>query len=134
LVGGQGEGAAAKQGAKQGAPAPQEPIAPRISITDFAKVDLRVAEILAAEKLPKSRKLLKLTVRVGEESRTVVAGIAEAYAPETLVGRKIVVVANLEPATLMGVESNGMVLAGSGDGTLALLAPDKDLPPGARVK
>jgi methionyl-tRNA synthetase len=64
----------------------------------------------------------------------VVAGIAEAYAPETLVGRKIVVVANLEPATLMGVESNGMVLAGSGDGTLALLAPDKDLPPGARVK
>ncbi len=90
--------------------------------------------MLAAEKVVKSKKLLKLTVKVGEESRTLVAGIAEHYAPETLVGRKVVVVANLEPATLMGIQSNGMVLAGSTDDALALIALDRDLPPGAKVK
>jgi methionyl-tRNA synthetase len=106
----------------------------KISIADFQKVDLRVAEVLAAERVVKSKKLLKLTVKVGEESRTLVAGIAEHYAPETLVGRKVVVVANLEPATLMGIQSNGMVLAGSTDDALALIALDRDLPPGAKVK
>ncbi len=106
----------------------------RITLDDFRKVDLRVAEVVAAERVPKSKKLLKLTVKVGEETRTLVAGIAEHYAPEGLVGRKVVVVANLEPATLMGVESNGMVLAGSGEGTVSLLMPDQDLPPGAQVK
>ena len=84
--------------------------------------------------MPKSKKLLKLTVRLGEETRTLVAGIAEHYAPADLVGRKVVVVANLEPATLMGVESNGMVLAGSAEGALGLLTLDRDLPPGAKVK
>ena len=93
-----------------------------------------MAEVLAAEKVPKSKKLLKLTVKVGEETRTLVAGIAEHYAPEAVVGRKVVIVANLEPATLMGVESNGMVLAGSSDSTLGLVALDRDLPPGAQVK
>ena len=107
---------------------------PRISLADFQKIDLRVAEVLAAEKVPKSKKLLKLTVKVGEETRTLVAGIAEHYAPEAVVGRKVVIVANLEPATLMGVESNGMVLAGSSDSTLGLVALDRDLPPGAQVK
>jgi methionyl-tRNA synthetase len=92
-----------------------------------------VAEVLAGERVPKSKKLLKLTVKVGEEVRTIVAGIAEHYEPESLVGRKIVVVANLEPATLMGIESNGMVLAASSGGALALLSLDKDLPPGAKV-
>jgi methionyl-tRNA synthetase len=106
----------------------------KISIADFQKVDLRVAEVLAAEKVAKSRKLLKLTVKVGDETRTLVAGIAEHYAPEALVGRKVVVVANLEPATLMGIQSNGMVLAGSSDDALALIALDRDLPPGAKVK
>ena len=120
--GGEGKTAAAPQG--EG----------KISIADFQKVDLRVAEVLAAEKVAKSKKLLKLTVKVGEESRTLVAGIAEHYAPETLVGRKVVVVANLEPATLMGIQSNGMVLAGSTDDALALIALDRDLPPGAKVK
>ena len=106
----------------------------KISLADFQKVDLRVAEVLAAERVAKSKKLLKLTVKVGDEPRTLVAGIAEHYAPEALIGRKIVVVANLEPATLMGIESNGMVLAGSSDATLALIALDRDLPPGAKVK
>ncbi|MBI2529042.1 MAG: methionine--tRNA ligase [Candidatus Rokubacteria bacterium] len=106
----------------------------RITLEDFKKVDLRVAEVVAAEKVARSRKLLKLTVKLGEETRTLVAGIAEHYAPESLVGRKVVVVANLEPATLMGVESNGMVLAGSTESTVSLLMPDQDLPPGARIK
>jgi len=105
----------------------------KIPIDDFKKVELRVAEVLAGERVPKSKKLLKLTVKVGEEVRTIVAGIAEHYEPESLVGRKIVVVANLEPATLMGIESNGMVLAASDGGALALLSLDKDLPPGAKV-
>ena len=109
-------------------------VAERISIADFQKVDLRVAEVVAAEKLAKSKKLLKLTIKLGDETRTLVAGVAEHYAPQDLVGRKVVVVANLEPATLMGVQSNGMVLAGSHEGTVSLLLPDKDLPPGSKVK
>jgi methionyl-tRNA synthetase len=107
---------------------------PRITIEDFGKLDLRVAEVVAAEPVPKSRKLLKLTVSLGEERRTVVAGIAEHYQPGDLVGKRIVIVANLEPATLMGVESRGMLLAGAADGKLAVLTPDRDLPPGAKVK
>ena len=106
----------------------------RISLDDFGKVELRVAEVVAAEPVPKSKKLLKLTVSLGAEQRTLVAGIAEHYAPADLVGKKVVVVANLEPATLMGVESNGMVLAGSADGKLAILTLDRDLPPGAKVR
>jgi len=105
----------------------------RISIADFGKVELRVAEVLAAEALPKSKKLLKLTVSLGDEQRTVVAGIAEHYAPADLVGKKVVVVANLEPAKLMGVQSQGMLLAGSADKTLGVLTLDRDLPPGAKV-
>jgi len=107
---------------------------PRISLADFQKIDLRVAEVIEAEKVPKSKKLLKLTVKLGEETRTLVAGIAEHYAPEAMVGRKVVIVANLEPATLMGIESNGMVLAGSSESALGLVALDRDLPPGAKVR
>jgi methionyl-tRNA synthetase len=106
----------------------------KIPIADFQKVELRVAEVLAAEKVAKSKKLLKLTIRVGEETRTLVAGVAEHYEPGALVGRKVVIVANLEPATLMGVESNGMVLAASHEGTVSLLTLDKDVPSGAKVK
>ena len=106
----------------------------RISIDEFRRLDLRVAEVLEAEPVPKSKKLLKLTVKLGDETRTLVAGIAEHYRLEDLRGRKVVVVANLEPATLMGVQSNGMVLAGSHGETLALLALDRDLPPGAKVR
>ncbi len=106
----------------------------RITIDEFAKVDLRVAQVLAAEAVPKSRKLLKLRVSLGSEERTVLAGIAEHYAPGDLVGKKVVVVANLQPAKLMGIESQGMVLAGSTDSGLGVLTLDKDLPPGAKVK
>ena len=106
----------------------------RINMEDFAKVDLRVAEVVAAEKVVKSKRLLKLTVQVGSETRTLVAGIAEHYEPATLVGRKVVIVANLEPATLMGVESNGMALAASEGNDLALIVLDRDLPSGAKVK
>ena len=105
----------------------------RISIDEFAKIDLRVAQVLAAEAVPKSKKLLKLRVSLGTEERTVLAGIAEHYAPADLVGKKVVVVANLQPAKLMGVESQGMVLAGSADSGLGVLTLDKDLPPGAKV-
>ena len=103
------------------------------TVSDFAKLDLRVAEVLAAEPVPKSRKLLRLTVSLGAEQRTVVAGIAEHYTPAELVGKKVVVVANLEAAKLMGIESNGMVLAASTEGKLAVLTVDRDLPPGARI-
>jgi methionyl-tRNA synthetase len=90
--------------------------------------------VLAAEPVAKSRKLLKLTVSLGgDESRTVVAGIAEHYRAEELVGKKVVIVANLEPARLMGIESRGMLLAGSAEGRLAILILDRDLPPGARI-
>jgi methionyl-tRNA synthetase len=99
------------------------------------KVDLRVAKVLTAERVPKSKKLLKLTVDVGFEQRTLVAGIAEAYEPETIIGRTIVIVANLKPATLMGIESNGMVLAGSPEGGKpTLIGFDIPLPPGSRVR
>jgi len=109
--------------------------AERISIDDFMKVDLRVAKVLAAEKVPNSRKLVKLSVDVGTEQRTLVAGIAEAYEPEALVGRTIVIVFNLKPAKLMGIESNGMVLAGSPDGGKpTLVGFDQDVPPGSRVR
>ena len=109
--------------------------AERISIDDFMKVDLRVAKVLTAEKVPNSRKLVKLSVDVGTEQRTLVAGIAEAYEPEALVGRTIVIVFNLKPAKLMGIESNGMVLAGSPDGGKpTLVGFDQDVAPGTRVR
>jgi len=106
----------------------------RINIDEFQKIDLRVALVLAAEAVPKSRKLLKLRVSLGVEERTVLAGIAEHYRPEDLVGKKVVVVANLAPAKLMGIESQGMVLAGEGGQGLGLVTPERDLPPGAKVK
>ncbi len=107
----------------------------RISIDDFMKVELRVAKVLEAEAVPKSKKLVKLKVDVGTEQRTIVAGIAEAYQPEQLVGRTIAIVFNLKPAKLMGIESNGMVLAASVDaGKPVLVSFDQEVPPGARVR
>ena len=114
-------------------PAAAEPA--RISIDEFMKVELRVAKVLEAEAVPKSRKLLKLKVDTGADQRVIVAGIAEAYQPDQLVGRTIVIVANLQPATLMGIQSNGMVLAGSPEGGKPILVGfDQEIPPGARVR
>ncbi len=125
------------QGAQAAAPAAAPPVPgdERISIDEFMKIQLRVAKIVAAERVPKSKKLVQMRIDVGTEERTIVAGIAEAYAPESLVGRTIVVVANLKPAKLMGIESNGMVLAASPEGGLpVLLGLDQPLPPGTRVR
>jgi methionyl-tRNA synthetase len=107
---------------------------PKIPIDKFMEVDLRVAEVRAAERVPKSKKLIQMTVFTGDEERTIVAGIGTKYQPEELVGRKIVIVANLQPAKLMGVESNGMVLAASIDGEPSLLSVDAGVPAGTKVK
>jgi methionyl-tRNA synthetase len=107
----------------------------RISIDDFMKVDLRVAKVLTAEKVANSRKLVKMTIDVGSEQRTLVAGIAEAYEAEQLVGRTVVIVFNLKPAKLMGIESNGMVLAASPEGGKpTLIGFDQEIAPGTRVR
>jgi len=126
---------------RAGTPVPAAPPTPEakpvISIKDFMNVDLRVAEILTAERVPGADKLLKLTVDIGTEHRTLVAGIALSYPPDSLPGKKIVVVCNLEPATIRGVRSEGMLLAGSipGDDTsITLVTPEKSLPNGAKVK
>ncbi len=114
--------------------APAGPL-PEIDYADFAKLELRVGLVTAAEKVPKADKLLKLTVDLGEASpRTIVSGIAEAYAPEAVIGKRVVVVANLKPRALKGIESKGMVLtAGPGGRELALLDPG-DVKPGTEVK
>ena len=108
----------------------------RIGIEDFQKVRLTTAKILAAERVPKSNKLMRLQVDLGAEQRQIVAGIAAQYEPEALVGRNVVIVANLKPAKLMGVESNGMVLAAAvGEtGRPSLLDVPADVPPGSKVK
>ncbi|MCA1584594.1 MAG: methionine--tRNA ligase subunit beta, partial [Acidobacteria bacterium] len=106
----------------------------KIGIEEFSKVELRVAKVLEAERVPKSKKLMKLRIDVGSEQRTVVAGIADAYEPDALIGRSIVIVANLKPATLMGIESNGMVLAASPEGGGAILLNPESAVPGTRVR
>jgi methionyl-tRNA synthetase len=117
------------------APSTLAPPSDRISIEDFMKVELRVAKVLTAEKVEKSKKLLKLSVDVGTEQRTLVAGIAEAYEPESLVGKTVVIVFNLKPAKLMGIESNGMVLAASPDGGKPMVVTFEAPPdPGTRVR
>jgi methionyl-tRNA synthetase len=135
--------AAASQGASQGSapvvsPAPAAPVASsnnKITIDDFAKIELRVAQVKVAEKVKGADKLLRLEVDLGDEVRQIVAGIAEAYAPETLIGRKVVIVANLAPRKLRGLESNGMIVAASLEGGKPVLAAFlEDVPVGARLK
>ncbi len=106
----------------------------QITIEEFMKMDLRTAKILAAEKVKKSKKLVKLKVDLGGEQRQVLAGIAESYEPEQLIGRTVILVANLKPAKLMGIESQGMILAGSDDDKIILAGFEGDLPLGVRVK
>ena len=107
----------------------------KISIDDFSKVELRVGLVKVAERVPKADKLLRLEIDIGTEVRQVLAGIAEAYAPETLIGRKVVIVANLAPRKLRGMESNGMIVAASLESGKPVLAGFlEDVPIGARLK
>lgn len=107
---------------------------PMIEIDDFAKVELKVALVTACEKVEKSKKLLKLTVKLGEEERTVVSGIANAYAPEDLVGKKLVMVTNLKPAKLCGIVSEGMILcAENSDGKLSFITPERETDEGSSI-
>jgi methionyl-tRNA synthetase len=136
-------GTGAQTNAPQAAPAATAPVTPtaippvteKISIDEFAKIELRVGLVKVAERVPKADKLLRLEIDIGTEVRQVLAGIAEAYAPETLVGRKVVIVANLAPRKLRGMESNGMIVAASLDGGKPVLAGFlEDVPVGARLK
>lgn len=107
-----------------------------IAIDDFAKVELRVAVIISAERLPNADKLLKLEIDLGTERRTILSGIAQFYEPESLPGKRIVVVANLLPRKMRGVESHGMLLAAGGrepGADLGLVILDRDIPAGTRV-
>lgn len=106
-----------------------------ITIEDFAKLDLRVAEVVAAEKVEKADKLLKLTLDLNGATRTVVSGISKWYAPDDLVGASVVVVANLKPVKLRGIESMGMILcAEDDDGNLSIVAPVKKVKSGSKVR
>lgn len=113
---------------------PAEAVAGEITIDDFAKIDLRVATVVAAERVPKTDKLIKLQVKIGDEERTIVSGIAQHYEPEALIGKNVIVIANLKPAKLRGIESRGMVLAASdGEGNL-VLADAPGIASGSKVK
>lgn len=106
-----------------------------ITYEDFKKVELKVAKIISAESVEGSDKLIKLALDLGSEKRQIVAGIGRVYKPEDLIGLEIAVVANLEPKTLMGIESNGMLLAASADrGESVLLIPQKEVLPGAEIR
>ena len=111
------------------------PVAPaQITIDEFMKVQLKTAKVLAAERVPKSEKLLKLRVTLGSEERQIVAGIGKKYEPESLIGKTIVIVANLKPAKLMGIESQGMVLAAGDSEVRGLMTLLEDVEPGTKVK
>lgn len=104
-----------------------------VSFDDFGKVSLRVAKVIAAERVPKADKLLQLQIDLGGEKRQIIAGIAQQYAPEEMLGKTIIVVANLQPATIRGIESRGMLLAAKSEGILRLLTVDGDIPPGSPI-
>ncbi len=106
---------------------------PEISIDDFAKIDLRVAKVVEAEKVEKADKLLKLTLDLGGNLRTVVSGIAQGYTPEAIIGKSVVVIANLKPAKIRGIESNGMLLAGMGEKAPVLCVLDSEIPSGTQI-
>jgi len=118
-------------------PEPQ-PTAPQpttyVTFEEFSKLDLRIATVIDVEKVPNTTKLLKLTISLGEESRTILAGIAEMYTPEELKGKQVVVVANLEPRRLRGIESQGMLLAADVNGQAIILQPESEVPAGTKVR
>jgi methionyl-tRNA synthetase len=116
---------------------PVKPLNPQkteVTIDDFSKLDIRIGQVMAAEKMEKSNKLLKLTVNSGLDTRTILSGIAQHYTPEEMVGKQVVFVANLAPRKMMGLESQGMILsAEDGDGKLKLLRVEGDVEPGSGV-
>ncbi|MBK9945708.1 MAG: methionine--tRNA ligase [Nitrospira sp.] len=114
--------------------APTAPASPQITIDDFMKIQLKTAKVLSAERVPKSEKLIKLQVSLGVEQRQIVAGIGKKYEPDALVGKTIVIVANLKPAKLMGIESQGMVLAAGDTDVRGLLTIHEEVDPGTKVK
>jgi methionyl-tRNA synthetase len=105
----------------------------KVTIDEFKRLDIRVGVVKAAERVPGTDKLLRVSVDTGDEVRTVVAGIATHYPAADLIGRHVVILANLQPRTVRGVESNGMLLAATGGNDLAILTVDGDVPPGTRV-
>ena len=105
-----------------------------ISFEDFKKLDIRVGKVVSAEKVPDADKLIKLIFDMGDHERQVVAGIAEHYEAEELVGKEMPILINLEPRELRGFESNGMILAADADGKPVLLGPAEEVPPGSVVK
>ena len=108
--------------------------AAQITIDEFQKIQLKTAKVVSAERVPKSEKLLKLEVSLGDEQRQIVAGIGKRYEPESLIGKTIVIVANLKPAKLMGIESQGMVLAAGDSEVRGLATFLEDVEPGTKVK
>ena len=127
--------AAAPPPTKPAAAAAEAPPLSAIKIDDFAKIELRVGKVLSAAAVPKAKKLLHLSVDLGEaQPRSIVAGIAEVYAPDAIVGKHVIVVANLEPATIRGITSQGMILAAGDAQILGLSALDRDVPAGTRVR
>ena len=113
---------------------PQVEVKPEITIDDFDKIQLRVGEVISCEPVPKAKKLLVSQIRIGDEIRQIVSGIAKYYTPEDMAGKKVAVVTNLAPVKLCGVESQGMILAaGDDDGNLSLLTPDNDILPGSEI-
>ncbi|GAJ18790.1 unnamed protein product, partial [marine sediment metagenome] len=105
-----------------------------ISYEDFQKLDIRVALVEKVEKVPKADKLYKLTVSLGEEKRTLVAGLAQLYKADELTGKRIIILANLEPRKLRGITSEGMLLAADDGENVSILVPDKDISPGSTIK
>ena len=111
-----------------------KPLKPEIVYDDFAKLDIRIGTVVAAEKMEKSNKLLKLTVNSGLDQRTILSGIAQHYSPEEMLGKQVTFVANLAPRKMMGIESQGMILmAEDKDGKLRLILPSNEVAPGSGV-
>jgi methionyl-tRNA synthetase len=104
-----------------------------ITFDEFKSMDLRVGEILKAEKVEGTDKLIKLEADIGTETRTIVAGVADVYSPEELVGKKVIMIVNLKPAVIRGIESQGMLLAAEVEGKASIPFFDKDIPPGSKV-
>ena len=125
---------AAQKAAAGGVQYPQVEEKPEITIDDFDKIQIRVGEVLKCEPVPKAKKLLVSQIRIGDEVRQIVSGIAKYYKPEEMVGKKVMVVTNLKPAKLAGILSEGMILcAEDADGNLSLMVPEKEMPAGAEI-